>query len=62
MEFFRNDEVNAVILSSEFAREMEAMFANDLLSSKEIVLEEWEKRSPGERLKEWFARLIKHWL
>ncbi len=38
-----NDEVNAVILSHEFADEMEKMFARDLAESDEIQLEEWEK-------------------
>ncbi len=60
--FLRNDEVNAVILSKDFAQEMEAMFANDLLNSKEILLEQWEKRPLGDRLKEGFARLFAHWL
>ncbi len=60
--FLRNDEVNAVILSAEFAKEMEAMFANDLLTSKEITSEQWEHRPLGGRLKEWIARLFSHWL
>jgi len=60
--FLRNDEVNAVVLSKEFAAEMEDMFENDLKESKEILLEQWEKRPFSERLKEWFARLFAHWL
>jgi cardiolipin synthase A/B len=60
--FLRNDEVNAVILSKEFSTELEAGFTKDLLESKEILLEQWEQRSPAERLKEWFARLLAHWL
>ncbi len=60
--FLRNDEVNAVILSSDFATEMDTTFANDLLGSKEILLERWKERPLGDRLKEWFARLIAHWL
>ena len=60
--FLRNGEVNAVVLSKEFAAEMEDMFENDLKESKEILLEQWKKRPLSERLKEWFARLFAHWL
>ncbi len=60
--FLRNDEVNGVILSRDFATEMETMFANDLLESNQILLERWEQRSPVDRLREWFARLLAHWL
>jgi len=60
--FLRNDEVNAVVLSREFATEMEAMFANDLSVSNQILLEQWKERSLKERLKEWFTRLFSRWL
>src|SRR5512146_2109795 len=40
--FSTNDEVNAVILSKEFAAEMEKMFAGDLAESDEIRLEAWK--------------------
>ena len=42
--FSSNDEVNAVILSREFATEMEKMFAQDLAESDQIRWEEWKKR------------------
>jgi len=42
--FLHNDEVNAVILSPEFAVEMEQMFAKDLEESDEVTREEWKKR------------------
>jgi cardiolipin synthase A/B len=60
--FLRNDEVNAVFLSSEVAAGMETMFENDLSDSKELQLEQWENRSLANRLKEWVTRLIAHWL
>ena len=41
--FSTNDEVNAVILSREFAMEMEKLFETDLEASGEIRWEEWEK-------------------
>ena len=38
-----NDEVNAVVLSREFAVEMERMFANDLAQSDQIQWDKWGK-------------------
>jgi cardiolipin synthase len=60
--FLRNDEVNAMILGHDFAAEMEAMFAKDLEESDQIHLEQWKKRPLVDRLKEFFTRLIAHWL
>ncbi len=60
--FLRNDEVNAMILGQDFATEMEAMFVKDLEESDQILLEQWKKRPFGDRVKEWFARLLAHWL
>ena len=60
--FLRNYEVNAVILSADFASQMEALFSKDLHMSNEIVPEEWRSRSFSERLKERFARFIRYWL
>ena len=55
--FLHNDEVNAVILGQDFGAQMQAMFETDLASSNPIVLEQWEQRSIGLRLKELAARL-----
>ncbi len=60
--FSINDEVNAVILSREFAMEMEKMFASDLAESDEIVWEEWKKRPFFSKLREQLAHLISRWL
>ena len=60
--FLTNDEANAVILGRDFADSMQAMFERDLEESDQITPEEWEKRSFGNRLKEWPAHLLKHWL
>ena len=57
-----NDEENAVILGHEFADSMQEMFENDLAESDQINLDEWEKRPVNDRLKEWSAELLKHWL
>ena len=60
--FLHNDEVDAAILGREFAQQMEAMFARDLAQSNEITAEQWERRSPGLRLKEWAARMFEYML
>ena len=57
-----DDEVNAVILSREFAAEMEKTFAKDLVESHQIKWEEWKKRPLFSKMREWFAHLCDHWL
>jgi cardiolipin synthase len=56
--FSSNDEVNAVILSREFATEMEKMFAGDLAESDEIRWEEWKERPLLLKFWEWFSHLF----
>lgn len=53
-----NDELNAVILSREFAARMLEMFALDQQKSDEIDLERWKKRPVRDRIREWFFRLF----
>ena len=60
--FLHNDEVNAVILGQEFGAQMQAMFEADLAASDRITLEQWERRSLGDRVKELAARLWEYWL
>lgn len=60
--FLHNDEVNAVILGSDFANQMEAMFTNDLNQSNQIDLTEWVHRPLTSRFKEWLSRLPEYWL
>jgi len=62
LSFLDNDEVNAVILSRDFATKMEGMFEEDLRESNQIHLEEWKKRPFTDRVKEWFINLFGHWL
>ena len=57
-----NDEVNAVILSREFAVAMEQMFARDLADSRPILWEDWQKRPLFPRIGEWFVNLFMRWL
>ena len=60
--FSTNDEVNAVILSREFAVEMEKMFAGDLAESDQIRWEEWKKRPLRLKIRGWFWHLFTRWL
>jgi cardiolipin synthase A/B len=60
--FLSDDEVNAVILSREFATEMEKMFARDIAESDQIKWEEWKERPLLPRIREWFAHLFSHWM
>ena len=60
--FLDNDEVNAVVLGRDFARQMVAMIARDLAASQTIKLEDWEKRSWLLRLQEWGASLLQRLL
>jgi cardiolipin synthase A/B len=60
--FLHNDEINAVILGRDFARQMEAMFDDDIKESDAIELGKWRHRSWLLRLKERMARIGAYWL
>ena len=55
--FVNNQEINAVMLGQDFGAQMQKMFEQDLVSSKQITLQNWRKRSIGARIKERSARL-----
>ena len=60
--FLHNHELNAVVLGSDFGKQMQAMFDKDLAASKAITLQAWQQRGPLLRLKEWFSRWWEYWL
>jgi hypothetical protein len=60
--FLHNQELNAVVLGTEFGERMRTAFAGDIAQSEQIALEQWRKRSMALRLKEQFARLWQYWL
>jgi cardiolipin synthase len=60
--FLHNEEVNAVVLGTEFGDRMRAAFMRDLAQSEQITLDEWRDRSIGVQLKEKLARLWEYWL
>ena len=51
-----NDEVNAVVLSPEFAAQLKALFAKDLERSTAITPQSWRNRPAADRMREVAAR------
>ncbi len=60
--FLHNDEVEAVVLGTEFGNQMLKMFEQDLAASQQVTLTQWESRSLLLRVKESAARLWAYWL
>ncbi len=60
--FLHNTEVNVIVIDREFGDRMEDAFIEDLRHSREIRLDEWEKRPVGDRFREWLARNFAYWL
>lgn len=60
--FLHNYELNAVVLGAEFAGQLQKLFDADLAGSKQVTLEEWQRRGLNLRFKEFFARMWEYWL
>jgi cardiolipin synthase A/B len=60
--FLHNNEINAVIIGSSFAKQLEQVFQRDLAHAEELTLEQWRKRPLAQRLKEFGSRLFAYWL
>lgn len=60
--FLHNDELNAVVLGTDFSGQMDAMFAKDRAASRAVEPEQWARRSLFLRLQEWLARRFEYWL
>lgn len=58
----RNDEINVVVIGTEFSGQMEALFKKDLEQSDQIHLDKWKERPLLNRSKEQFYRLFRWWL
>lgn len=52
-----NDEVDAVVLGVDTAKELEALFTDDFAGAHQIDLASWKQRPLGEKLREMFARI-----
>jgi cardiolipin synthase len=62
LSLLNNDEVNAFILSHDFAVKMEEMFVGDLADSRQILWAEWKERPVFQRIGTWFVHLFSPWL
>lgn len=60
--FLHNNEVNAVIIGSDFARRLEQLFERDLNNVHEFDLERWRERPWLDKLKEFGSSLFSYWL
>jgi len=60
--FLHNDEVNAVVLGTEFGSQLQVMFDRDLAASDAVTLAHWQRRTLDLRFKEWFAKVWEYWL
>lgn len=60
--FVHNNEVNAVIIGSDFARRMEQLFERDLTDARELQLDSWRKRPWLDKFKEFGSSLFSYWL
>ena len=60
--FLHNDELNAVVLGTEFGNQVKSMFDKDLAASDQITLEKWQQRPLDLRIKEMFGRIWEYWL
>jgi len=60
--FVHNQELNAVVLGTEFGARMKAAFERDLAASNPVTLEAWENRPLSARLHELLGRLLAYWL
>ena len=60
--FLHNDEINAVVLGTDFGKQMNTMFDKDLAESDAITLAAWRERSLVKRVKEQAARIWVYWL
>lgn len=60
--FLHNNEVNAVIVGSAFARRLEETFERDLKDSKEQKLADWRNRPFMDKVKEFSSSLFGYFL
>lgn len=60
--FLHNQEVNAVVLGTEFGDQMQQAFDSDRKASVPVLLTVWRERPWLSRMKEFFARLWEYWL
>ncbi len=57
-----NNEVDAIILGTDTASQVEAILRQDVAESHEVSRERWEHRSLNERVNELKARVWDYWM
>src|SRR5579859_1018636 len=57
-----NNEVDAIVIGSDTASQVEALLQQDMAMSRQMSLQGWEHRPIGERLDELKARLWQYWM
>ncbi|HEY9101851.1 cardiolipin synthase [Chitinimonas sp.] len=60
--FLHNNELNAEVLSRDFAAQMLLMFEQDQTAAQSITAEAWRHRPLSQRIKEWGASIWAYWL
>ncbi len=60
--FLHNDEVNAIVMGTDFGGQMEEQFQKDLEETREVSLEEWRRRPVLDRMREVFSWTVEYWL
>lgn len=60
--FVHNNEVNAIVISRDFGRQMEQMFERDETAARALNIHSWRRRSMLEKMKEFGASLLGYWL
>jgi cardiolipin synthase len=60
--FLHNNEVNVVILGSDFGDDMEEMFRRDIASGTPVTREAWSRRPLMARLRQLFSSIWSYWL
>ena len=60
--FVRDNEINVVVIETDFADQLEELFEEDIAHSNQITKEQWSKRPLIDRAKEFFCVLFSHWL
>jgi cardiolipin synthase len=57
-----NNEVDAIVLGTDTASQVQALLDRDMANSVPITLHEWQRRSFNERMREVGARLWQYWM
>lgn len=60
--FLHNNELNVVVLGSDFGSQMEALFQRDIQHSKAVTRESWRHRPVFNRMRQWIANIFSYWL